>query len=366
MAYPDILNTFVTLLLVGAACPPIILALVPRATRGEGHATLRPARNQYGRIAVFDTMRGIAILGVVLIHVLYLMPTNTYGPRMGDGFDVVNALLRFALPVFFITSGILLTPPAFTFRALMVWYGRHVVRLMVPYLFVLSILLMVRGTFDGGSFLRVAITGSASVPYYFIVVLLQCYLIYPGIAELARKRWFVYVSLGLSLLSLSLPFSWAVWGITLVVPYLFYFVWGIYMRQQMLEGAMPRVSWPWVVMVGVSALAYIQFPGPYYNTQYFYSVSVFVLLYFWLQQIGSTGRNWFSVIGRMSMWVYLVHFPLMELVLPQVFVSTTHGVRALVYASAVSLVMSAVAAYVCDRGYRALVRLVTYRKKASS
>ena len=349
----DVVNIIITLLVISSVLVPVLYAFVPRQPQ-DGTPGKPLVQGANGRYPVFDIMRGIAIFAVVLIHVRYLFPVEWYADIDHDVLNAFNAILRFALPIFFIASGVLLTPPALRLMPVLRFYGRQLTRIGLPYAFILALLLVARGEFDVVYFLRSFFTGEASVPYYFIAVLLQLYLVYPFIARLATKRGWVYVALGVSIASLLYPPWWNIAGVESMMPFLFFFVWGIYMRQQLLEGVVSRSYAPWLVLIGLFLVGYTAFPGPYFNAQIFYGTAMFMLLYLTLTRVPISGHaaRFFAYAGWMSLWIYLVHFPLQEVLLPYVFAATDSGRIALLLASAISIPASVAVAYFFAQLYR--------------
>ena len=355
--YHDVVNVIITLLVVSSILIPILYAFVPRQPP-DGTPGKPLTRSENGRYAVLDIVRGIAIFAVVLIHVRYLLPVEWYADMDYDVLNAFNAILRFALPIFFIASGVLLTPPALRLVPVLQFYARQFTRIGLPYAFILALLLFARGEFDVAYFLRSFFTGEASVPYYFIAVLLQLYLIYPFIARLATKRSWVYVALGTSIASLLYPPWWTIAGVASSVPFLFFFVWGIYMRRQLLEGTVSRSYTPWLVLIALFLVGYVAFPGPYYNMQIFYGTAMFMVMYLTLTRVPISGyaARFFAYAGWLSLWIYLVHFPLQELVLPYIFDATDSGRVALLLASTVSILASIAVAYFFSMLYRLSVQ----------
>src|SRR5262245_43128639 len=73
----------------------------------------------------FDVARGLAIISVVVIHAVYLLMIAHPHDHVGV-LTVINNLGRFAIPFFFLCSGILLTPSEG-------FYTRKLVRIFIPY-----------------------------------------------------------------------------------------------------------------------------------------------------------------------------------------------------------------------------------------
>jgi peptidoglycan/LPS O-acetylase OafA/YrhL len=346
------MNTLFTLFIAGLLFRPLILAFVPVPVSEKTKPPL--SINTKGRYIFFDTIRGIAITAVVVIHVIYLFPLESYPSIREETLDAGNALLRFALPLFFIASGILLTPPKQTLSDICAFYKRQLVRVALPYLLVLSTLLFLRSEYTLLNALKNFFTGDASVPYYFVAVILQLYVLYPFIAHLAEKRRNVYLAFGFSLFSLFIPPIWIVYGVTTFFPFLFFFVWGIYMRSQILTSTVPRQYWPWASFIALYLLGYLLFPGKYFNVVYFFGTSVFMLSYLLItdNRIPEWFTKVFSALGGIALWVYLIHFPLQETFLPYVFRVVPSGWVAFILSSIVSVVVSAILAYGINGTYQ--------------
>lgn len=356
--FSDLFNTIFTLLVAGLLFRPLIRAFVPVPFLLEksGPPLLMNTKDRY---IFFDTIRGIAITAVVMIHVIYLFPLESYPNIHEETLNAGNALLRFALPLFFIASGILLTPPKHTLLDILTFYKRQLVRVALPYLLVLSALLLLRSEFSLLGALKNFFTGDASVPYYFVAVLLQLYVLYPFIAHLAVKRRNVYLALGFSVFSLFFPNLWVIYGVTTFFPFLFFFVWGIYMRPQILTITVPRQYWPWASFIALYVLGYLLFPGKYFNTMYFFGTAMFMLFYLLITdaRIPEWFTKAFSTLGGIALWVYLIHFPLLEMFLPYVFRAVPSGWAAFILSSIASVIVSAVLAYGINGIYRYVTKI---------
>lgn len=338
------------LMLLGLATvlvPGIRNRFVPPAitVQTEGSGTVR------GRLEFFDVIKGVAICAVVLIHVTYfLLDTQVSGVVN----DYVNNLLRFALPIFFICSGILLPVPQLTVGWLKKFYGRRFIAIGFPYL-LFSIPYGVALGLTSSELLSKTLTGSIEVPFYFVAVMFQLYLLYPIIYRYALKRWFVWVTLGFSFISFATPALRAQGDLMLFTAFLFFFVWGVYMRPYILEKKIEQVWWPWLLLVvlylGAQPMIGIE---RFYNTQFFYGIAVFMLLYLLHERgyfLRSFGR-FFTYIGERSLWIFLTHFMLMSFVFEKIF--TENGSQSLFATTAftvVSLFSSIVVGVIAERIY---------------
>jgi surface polysaccharide O-acyltransferase-like enzyme len=81
-----------------------------------------------------DTLRAIATLGVVIIHVTSPLVNMSYGKNMGYWWigNVVDSTFRFAVPLFLMLTGTTLLGNAYN---LPLFYKKRIIRVLVPFLF---------------------------------------------------------------------------------------------------------------------------------------------------------------------------------------------------------------------------------------
>ena len=86
-----------------------------------------------GRIKYIDFLKGIAIIGVIMIHVCGTLITSDDGSFAWRTYVVYDALSRFAVPVFFMCSGVLLlnNEKEMTFKRVMKYEGRILLALFI-------------------------------------------------------------------------------------------------------------------------------------------------------------------------------------------------------------------------------------------
>jgi len=265
------------------------------------------------RIPFFDFLKGAAIIAVILIHVanFYL-----YSPAFEHNrlFAVLmNNIGRFAIPIFFICSGILLTPPE-NKRQLFGFYYKKFFRIFIPYLlFTFGIFLYKNSSFS--EFLYNIISGNASPPYYFIIVLFQFYIIYPILLEFKEKKWFLPASFCISLLYFFYPTR--ILGIPLFTDYLFFFAYGMCKREYFLDYKSNKSLLKyWVTIVLVYISISVIWPEIYHNSRFFYGIAVLNLLFYYREGIFSlkTIFNSISKIGNISLWIFLIHFLIISII----------------------------------------------------
>ncbi len=285
---------------------------VPYAEVNASEGTVEKPR--YSEFFAF--IRGVAIVAVVVVHVTYFFVHNT--DVLTSVQHILNNALRFAIAIFFIASGVLLSQPKWSLSWFGNFYRKRSIAVGVPYLLVVCVLTLLQGDSVQEGWYGFW-TGTTAVPFYFVVVLFQLYLLYPFLYWLAQKRWFVFLTLAISL------FSYVTWELRMFgnvysfVPYLFFFIWGIYMRNHLLQRTAPFVWWPWVVLIALYfGLQIIDNPTRFYNGQFFYSIAIVMLLYN-TYVMGSIPKRLVQVgawLGNRSLWIFLTHFSLLAFLFP--------------------------------------------------
>ncbi|PLX20323.1 hypothetical protein C0584_06285 [Candidatus Parcubacteria bacterium] len=263
------------------------------------------------RIEYFDFLRGLAIIAVIIIHIGDLFLKNSIGSR--EIIYFVNDLMRFAVPFFLISSGVLLV-----FKNPKEFYAKKITRIFIPY----ALITILVGMFYSLSFFDIAhgiLSGSASVPYYFLSVLLQFYILYPFLERLSKKRGFLYFSFILTVLALITKEVWAFYDIPLFIRYLFFFAYGISLKNRFLNSEVSytkpeKYFWVGSVFVYIIIIILIVIPnveigGYFYNTRLFYAIALFNVFFIFKEHIEKFfAFELFSSLGKNSLWIYLIHY----------------------------------------------------------
>ena len=144
------------------------------------------------RFEFFDFVKGVAILLVVVFHVFFSSRSDYPYPMLA------STVVRFMIPVFFLSSGALLWIDNTGKRELKSFYRKKFLRVILPYLPFSALATFVFADFNNSfefTFLVFwqAMTGTAFAPYYFIIVLIQLYLIGKACLEYANPLIHVMV-----------------------------------------------------------------------------------------------------------------------------------------------------------------------------
>lgn len=292
------------------------------------------------RIPYFDALRGLAITLVVLIHGYGYCYAYPDVPMWTIGFRNV---LNVAVPLFLAISGYFLASKDMDNGGYGAFLFRQIPRVYIPMLFC-SLPLFFIGIFHGG---RVApfislFSCSYSV-YYFIAVIIQCYLLLPVLQKSNLKLWLVATAiLGIGWLGFysyffslylgkSLPLilyagHFFMWG--------FFFIFGIYFKKK----GLPKLSFKKIIPLIILALAASILESCYImdETQSMrgcgQKISVFVLnilliiSLFHSKIVINSNKierffvfRFFVLLGKFSFGVYLIHL----YVLKQIYLRLT-------------------------------------------
>lgn len=236
------------------------------------------------------------------------------------------------MPVFLMFSGYCLEPwsSLTTSSQRKNFYLKKIKRIFLPYLAIASSLYIMGHPFSWEGLIQSVLCGSVSPPFYFVIVLGQLYLLYPLLCRLSRHPLpLLLLSLAVSSASyLYLP-SQNIADFPTFTAYLFPFVFGMVSRElKTTMSANPKETSPPPPPSGISsylsmnALVAIliivgNFPnasvGFYsYNFQFFYAIPVLLLLLRLFSQHPSLAQA-LAPMGKYSLWIFLLHYPIQEL-----------------------------------------------------
>ena len=158
----------------------------------------------------FDAFRGFAITAVIGIHAAYSgFPVRTFSNHWWN-FPLLVAycqLLNFAVPVFFFISGYWTSKKRIeSWEDYKIFLLNRFSRLLIPYFFWSVILLMFAAIrehkIDVCQMAFKLMTGRATAPYYFVIVLVQLYILTPLLHYINRRRVGIVLVIVFNVLSL--------------------------------------------------------------------------------------------------------------------------------------------------------------------
>jgi peptidoglycan/LPS O-acetylase OafA/YrhL/5-hydroxyisourate hydrolase-like protein (transthyretin family) len=280
------------------------------------------------RSKFLDFAKGSAILGVLAMHIHLVFNT-------GPIYYNFDRIFRYAIPFFFIVSGAVTTLPSLSSNTLKQFYKRRLVRIVIPYIiFSLIATYLTKNFLSPFHYFLIALTdifsGNAILPYYFIPVLIQFYLIYPFLWYLLyQKRLPPMALLGTALSINFLSFlSLSTFNFPFPVPftsYLFFFVFGMIFRSLFLSDDrtfLKRIHlplWTATVILFTFLFAQIDPDESFYNIKFVYGTTLFIFFFAIFPKLEQFPllKKIVQIFGKNSFYVYLVHF-LVILLLPPI------------------------------------------------
>lgn len=266
-----------------------------------------PETTRIQRVVFFDIAKGFAILAVILIHVLLVFKLDNRGNEAL--INIVNNIARFAVPVFLICTGILLHPKMVERRAgILKFYTRKIITIGIPY-FIATLIISLYSKVTTTDFFYYLFTGKALGPYYYIVVLAQLYVLYPLLVIVRHNKWFLPLSFFVSLVSFHLCDG------TFFLPFLYFFSYGIANREYFLSNNPKKYSRSSLWLVITIYLAFTIFWADYYyNMVYIYGVAIWNLFFAYQHQFTKSWlTEYIANMGKITLWIYLIHFPVVLL-----------------------------------------------------
>ncbi|HUM44864.1 MAG TPA: acyltransferase, partial [Fervidobacterium sp.] len=167
------------------------------------------------RLREFDVLKGLSITAVILIHVTS-HGVGTFDPTSTSYFVylILNRLSQFAVPTFIFASSVLLSYihgdgfRSMTTEKLKTFYRKRFVRVIPPYLIWTLVYLVVKhiesnGTVavNLGNYFNLLVRGDGYYHLYFVIVILQVYILLPFITYVVshlniRFRQILLISIG--------------------------------------------------------------------------------------------------------------------------------------------------------------------------
>lgn len=157
-----------------------------------------------------DFLKVAAIIAVVIIHVstAYIDRTKPFD-TFYNTFLFINGFSRFAVPLFFLTSGLLLGTKYKTVLSPLIFYKKRILRILPSYVFwtLTYYVLFVSNFFPKLFTMRFVnnfLTGNTSYQFYFIPTICVLYGLFPLLIYYKRISLSKYFVIGSSILSVLL------------------------------------------------------------------------------------------------------------------------------------------------------------------
>lgn len=363
---------FVEYILVASSI--FILILIPRYRKLFWSIDTSHQFNSKTRLWQIDTIKGFSILAVVIIHACYLLLTLYNQLNSSIILSLINNLLRFAIPVFLFSSGLLLKPFVWNGKAIVEFYKSKFIRIGIPYIIICTILWQL-GYNKSSSLLQLIITGDMSVPFYFVPVLFQLYLIYPILDYLRRVKpsLLLTITFIISTISFFTPSTWEWRGVTILWQFLIFFTYGMLRQDILYKKPSPiwrELIWIYIILQLLSVLL-VQFvygelaiilPINLYNFQIIFG---FGFIFTSLNTLHSHNKltlisqKLLVPLGRISLWIFLLHFPIQETIF-RLYSSNSSLAIELLKSTLLTLIITIPTAIICDLIYKYLKTLCGY------
>lgn len=148
---------------------------------------------------IIEAVRIVAILGVILIHTTTRSVEFYNFKLIQIPFTVfLNQIARFAVPVFFIVSGFVLSSSNKLEENYFYFIYKRISRILIPYLFWSGIYYyFVYWQNSNTNFIHSLILGNASYQLYFIPSLMILYLAFPLFIRLLKSGMSIYILISL-------------------------------------------------------------------------------------------------------------------------------------------------------------------------
>jgi surface polysaccharide O-acyltransferase-like enzyme len=145
------------------------------------------------RVLELDYVRALSMLAIIALHVsgAFVFAESAFKLFSMSPAFVINQLMRFAVPAFITLSGLSLgyskacEPP-------LVFYKGRLSKALVPYIIWYAVYFAYNcfhggAAFSAGAFFKGLLTGSAAPHLYFMVVIIQLYILFPALSRLLEK-----------------------------------------------------------------------------------------------------------------------------------------------------------------------------------
>jgi len=283
-----------------------------------------------------DYFRGFAILGVIAIHSFCLPPPSLlkyyedyqYSPINDLILQTITSFMAFAIPLFILISGIALAYNYNDKISFIDFYKKRLLRIIPPYIFISLISIFSLGLLNQipsiDSIIFKLLTGTASDPLWFVVLIIQLYLIFPfifiEILRLQRESSIFFRIFPAIALLIQIIWTLYVLPIRFIIPffasYFFYFVIGIYFgifyKETLFRIRMLPVLVPLVFSLGSFLLIFLKWNEPilWVPLSLIFNISTIILIIKLtlaiIEQNFSLG-SFIRDIGVISFGVYLIN-----------------------------------------------------------
>ncbi len=338
----------------------------------------------------FLYLNGLAILAVILFHAAGWGQTAMFGwaQQLSNStgsttsltgspqyyfLRVIEQLAIFSIPAFLFVSGFFVAFKSSKQPVRTQWKSifNRIKFLLIPYLIWTTVYLifnLLQG--KNASPLEILVfylTGSITPAYYFVILLIQLYLLSPLLVDFARKNWKLLLILtGLLQLGIDLipyiitvlPKDASIVQFVRAIPKwlfiarLFWFSFGIivYVKREAFQIFFIRMRNVWFPLaLGLFAITLVnrelllRWSGADWigTRETVFNALYALAILFWILSLNGNPpqKNWVEKVGSQSFGIYLAHVPVMELTARLIY----HFVPQLIYMTVIFTIIIAVA-----------------------
>ncbi len=293
----------------------------------------------------FDAFRGFAVIAVVAIHAVFIVFSQEHFPVKSWNFSflfIYFQMLEFAVPVFLFISGYWLSKkPVNSLEDYKVFLMKRFSRVFIPYLFWSCLLIgygaVNKSAIDIRETVYKLLTGGASIGYFFIIMIVQLYMLTPVLQFINRKRYGLLLIVTFNVLSLFALYLSRLFHVIWHLPAsLFFYSWIIFFamglwagmrddklnnREISLRGMRPLILPALVICFLISVLEGVILLTKYDNlnfaispTKYssiLFSVCV-ILCFLSIRERLRCYPKFLVTLGNYSFGIYLVHMIILK------------------------------------------------------
>ena len=284
------------------------------------------SENKLSRVYFFDFIKGVSIMAVFIMHICYFYILNTN--QNISSFNIyITKIFRFAVPFFIISSGFLLELKDYKKETILNFYKNRFVKILIPYLVICVFLFFFKDYKNINTFLINILDGNISVPFYFITVLIQLYILYPLIKYLINKfgsKKSLFISFFISIIfAIIFPKIFLIkFFYNTFLAYIFFFVFGITLKKYYFNPEFKNtlknikfIKFGTTTILLYYLLALIDIGKEYSNFQFIYAPTLFLFVYYFKDKIEKIRiYKYFCFLGRNSLYIFLIHFTVMEII----------------------------------------------------
>lgn len=302
-----------------------------------------PVNIKNNRDIFFDALRGITIIAVVAIHTInsnFLWKYPDIENRDFLGIIVYRQLFLFAVPMFLFISGYWLSQKNIrTLNDYKNFLTKRLTRILIPYLFwsVLFLGYSVLRThkFDSLEIIYKLLTGGATIPYYFIILLAQLYVLTPVLQYIIRKSYGLSLILLFNIVTLFALYSSKIFGTIGYLPafkpfysWVIFYAIGLWVGYRKDKTYFSRkieylifsaIFFSLLISEVETIYLLIKYPGQLFSayalkySSFVYSACV-ILGFLAIRDQVTYWPNLLVVIGRYSFGIFLIHMPVIMIV----------------------------------------------------